>query len=47
MEGHRPIVWGGELIDKKKYKIHRGLKWPPVDDFKRNNQQKTSGCDGG
>ncbi len=23
------------------YKIHPGLKWPPVDDFKRNNQPKT------
>ncbi len=40
MGGHRPIVWGFELSDEKK---HHGLKWPPVDDFKRNNQPKTSG----
>jgi hypothetical protein len=22
------------------YKIHRDLKWPPVDDYQRNNQLK-------
>ena len=29
-----------------KYKIHRGLKWPLVNDFKCNNQPKIGGRDG-
>jgi hypothetical protein len=34
----------GQQIDQQKnikYKIHRGLKWPPVDDYQHNNQPKT------
>ena len=28
-------------------KIHRGLRWPPIDAFVLNNQPKTVGRDGG
>ena len=47
MGGHRPIVWGDELIKNNIYKIHRGLRQMPIDDLKHNNQPKIGVRDGG
>ncbi len=38
---HRPIVWGGELSDKKiKIKICHGLKRPPYDEYTQQPTKK-------
>ena len=48
--GGTPAHCLGRRIERQKniyYKIHHSLKWLPVDDFKRNNQPKTGGHEGG
>ena len=40
-------VWGETGQKRKNIEYRKGFKWPPVDEFKHNNQPKTDGHDGG